>query len=1180
METKLRLKEIEIDNFKSFGKKTTIPFLPGFTTISGPNGSGKSNIVDSILFALGLSTSRTMRAERLPDLINNLSGKNEAQVTIWFTDDKETEIEVTRKIRVKDQANYTSSYYMDGRGCTLTEIHDRLSTFNVSPHGYNVVMQGDVTQVVSMSLLERRKIIDELAGVADFDRKIELAQIELGKVQEAIEKENIIMLELDERLKQLEGERNEALKYAKLKNDLRELEKHCLAGRIYKIETEYNGLKEENTTLRQKRTDSIIRLGQLNDEIEVDKQTIIDIENEVQKITEQSQKKLIEELETTKIEISKTQSGVDFLNKQIKDHKDNIENLEDEIKVLDKKVNDLERKKEKNKKEQEKLEDEIWKLNQEYQKLQDSLKTKGQKENVSTTKILEVQKKINNLKQDKEEFLTKQARLEEQVLHLKEDLDNTKEEAEKSLTELKELTQSSDYKNSKLNQLGQKHTALQRHISKLKAEEIETREELNERTKKLAKLERELDKLEVHKQVAKETSGLGSAVETILSSGIKGIHGTLAKLVYVDEKYKTAIEVACGNRLKAIVVDTDSTASNCIELLRSTKAGRATFLPLNKLKPAPTQLPITQKGALGWALDLIKFENKYRDAFYYALTDTLIMDNLENARKNIGKNRMVTLEGDLIEKSGAITGGSQPASSISFGQSGEQEQERLQREIKSLQDYVSQLENDLKELAKQIEEAKDEFDSLKTEITKEEANNSSLIETIKKLTNTSESSKQKVSELANTIETSQAELEKLQAKVKEKEQNIINLDVELQHIAAGIKDSSLEALVTSSQEIESKTKEYEIKLQELITETRSYSVEAEFNLKAKEQYQEKINNSKKEIERITGELPEHEAKLETLKEKIEKLEQEGKIETKRLSELNTKRSEISNGLITKGEQKGELQQLINQLAERVTTIELKLRELEADLNDLRTKLQEQTQNEDYKPPENIDLEKITKQIESIEKRMRSLEPVNMRAIDEYDNVSTRQKEIKDKLALLTSEKEAITLKISSYADQKKTTFFETFEGVNKHFQEIFHELSYGHGELLLENPLDPFSGGLIIRARPRDKKMQRLEAMSGGEKSLTALSFMFALQRYSPAPFYAFDEVDMFLDSFNAERLAQMVKKLSEQAQFVVVSLRRHMLEKSDQAIGVTLRADGFTQIIGVQHIERKKKEEAELMTA
>ena len=1179
MGPKLRLKEIEIDNFKSFGKRTLVPFLPGFTTISGPNGSGKSNIIDSVLFALGLSSSRTMRAEKLPDLINNISGKKEAQVIIKFTDDEKIEFEITRKIRVKENG-YTSTYYMDGKSCTLTEIHDKLLSYNISPHGYNVVMQGDVTSIISMSQIERRKIIDELAGVADFDRKIELAQIELQKVQEAVEKETIIMTELDERLSQLESERNEALKYAKLKDELRELEKHCLAARLNKLETEYNLLKDEGTTLRQKRTDSIVRLGQLNEEIEKDKQAIVDIEIEVQKISEQSQRKLIEELETNKIEVSKTQSTIDFLNKQIKDHNENIENIEKEIKSINKKLNDLEKRKEKNKEEQGKLEDEIWKLNQKYQGLQEKLKAKGQNENISTAKVLEVQKRINKLKEEKEDFVTKKTRLEEQIIHLKEDLSSYKETAEKSLAELKELTQSSEYKNSKLNQLQQRHAALQRHISKLKAEEIETKEELNERNKKLSKLERELDKLEVHKQVAKETTGPGFSVETILKSGIKGIYGTLGQLAYVEDKYKSALEVASGNRLKAIVVDTDATAAKCIELLRSTNSGRATFLPLNKLKPAPTLLVPTQKGAVGWAIELIKFENKYRDAFFYALSDTLVMDNLENARKNIGKNRMVTLEGDLLEKSGAITGGSQITSKVSFGQTSEQEQDRLYKEVKSLQDYVSQLESDLKELARQIDEAKEEFDALKTEITKEETNNSSLLETIKKLTQTSNESKEKITETANTIEQSQNELSKLDSKTREKEQDIINLEVELQHIAANVKDASLGTIVTESQEIELKIKEYESQLQEIITDSRSLSVESEFNVKAKEQYEEKINSSKKEIERITEELPKNEEKLKELQENISKLEGESEQEVKRANELNQKRSELSSGLISKGEQKGKLQQLVSELAEKVTTIELKLRELEQDLNDLKIKFQEQTQNEEYKLPENINLEEITKKIEGIEKRMRALEPVNMRAIEEYDNVTSRKKEITDKLGSLSEEKEAINTRIGSYNDQKKTTFFQTFEGVNNYFKEIFHELSYGHGELLLESQEDPFTGGLIMKAQPRDKKMQRLEAMSGGEKSLTALSFMFALQRYSPAPFYAFDEVDMFLDGINAERLANMVKKQSQSAQFVVVSLRRPMLENAQQAIGVTLRADGFTQILGVQQIQRKREKEPELATA
>lgn len=1180
MVAQLRLKQIEIDSFKSFGKKTVIPFLPGFTTISGPNGSGKSNIIDSVLFALGLSSSRTMRAERLPDLINNLSGKKEATVTIRFTDDgvgeEEKEIEVTRKIRVKDNG-YTSNYYLDGKSSTLTEVHDTLSRYNVSPHGYNVVMQGDVTSIISMSLVDRRKIIDELAGIADFDRKIELAKIELQKVQDTIEKENIVMVELKERLKQLENERNEALKYQRLKEELRELEKHCLAARIAKMEGEYNKLKEENSSLRQKRTDSIVKLGKLNDEIEQDKQTLLEIEEEVNNITSEKQKKILEEVETARVEISKSQSTIDFLNKQAKDYEENKIKLEEEIKGLEKKIAELERKQKKKNKEKEELEKEVSKYKEEYQAIQDKLKAKGQNQNLSTTKILEIQTKINKLKISREELLTKKTRTEEQLSHIQKDLEESKKEGEKALFELRDSTQSNDYKNSRLNQLQEKRAALQRHVSKLKAEEIETREELNERAKKLSRLERELDKLEVHKQVARESSQ-GAAVDTIIGSKMGGVHGTLAQLAYVDEKHQIAIDIAAGNRLRSIVVDTDSIAAKCIDLLKNTNSGRATLLPLNKLKEAPVNIPINQKGVIGNAIDLVKFEEKYRDAFFYALGDTIIVDDLDNARKLIGKYRMVTIAGELLEKSGAMTGGSAGRRSTSFGKSGEQEQDRLEKEVENLQKYVAQLEDDLKELANQIEEAKNEFDELKTEITKEEANNSSLIEKIEVLKKTSEESKNKIKEFSETIESQTQELQKLDEKVNDKDQEITNLEVELQQVAANVKDKSLEAIVTDSQDLEFKIKDCESRLQEIITEERSYSVETEFNIKAKEEYEGKIKEALAQIEKIKNELPEHETKLKTLESKVAELSEKSEEESKRLTELNSKRSGISNGLISKGEQKGELQQLVEQFAERITAIELRIREVEPDLNDLKGKFEEQTKDENYQIPEDIDLDKITKQIESIERRMKALEPINMRAIEEYDNVSNRLNEIEEKLNSLSQEKDIINSKIDNFSDQKKINFFETFEGVNKHFQEIFHELSYGHGELQLENADLPFEGGLVIRARPRDKKMQRLEAMSGGEKSLTALSFMFALQRYSPAPFYAFDEVDMFLDGVNADLLARMIKKQSERAQFVVVSLRRPMLERADQAIGVTLRSDGYTQILGIQQIN--KKDEPKLMTA
>lgn len=235
----MRIKEIELDNFKSFGKHTLVPLLDGFTTISGPNGSGKSNIIDSLLFALGLSSTRSMRAERLPDLLNNLSGKNEARVTVRFLNNDNETLEVSRRIRVKENS-YTSTYWLNGKTATLTEIHEELMKYNVSPTGFNVIMQGDVTGIVTMSATERRKIIDELAGVAEFDRLIGQAGTELDSVAEKIEHQKIILAEVLIRLEVLKTDRDQALKYLDLKTQKEAVEKDLVFVRAQEVEQKTN----------------------------------------------------------------------------------------------------------------------------------------------------------------------------------------------------------------------------------------------------------------------------------------------------------------------------------------------------------------------------------------------------------------------------------------------------------------------------------------------------------------------------------------------------------------------------------------------------------------------------------------------------------------------------------------------------------------------------------------------------------------------------------------------------------------------------------------------------------------------------------------------------------------------------------------------------------------------------
>ncbi len=308
------------------------------------------------------------------------------------------------------------------------------------------------------------------------------------------------------------------------------------------------------------------------------------------------------------------------------------------------------------------------------------------------------------------------------------------------------------------------------------------------------------------------------------------------------------------------------------------------------------------------------------------------------------------------------------------------------------------------------------------------------------------------------------------------------------------------------------------------------------------------------IAEIKAHIDEMERKVTELSEELQQLRDAKEAMHEKVTEVEIKKTKYNNDLLHLGEERQ---------ARKIAHYEL-MEELNALKEEIAVVLAEKP---DYQPPSAGTVEQLKHQVERLEKRMRALEPVNMKALEEYQHTQNRQQELQDHLDTLTTEKEEITQRIAGYDELKKRTFMESFDAINHNFQEIFAELSHGHGRLELEDPENPFNGGLIIRAQPRDKKMQRIEALSGGEKSLTALSFVFAFQRYAPAPFYAFDEVDMMLDGSNAERLARMVKRQSAQAQFVVVSLRRPMIENADHAVGVSLRADGYSRVVGIKEV-------------
>ncbi len=1172
----MRIKEIELDNFKSFGKRTVVPLLGGFTTISGPNGSGKSNIIDSLLFALGLSSTRSMRAERLPDLLNNLSGKNEAKVTVRFTDDKGNELEVTRRIRVKENS-YTSTYMLNGKNTTLTEIHDELMKYNVSPTGFNVIMQGDVTGIVTMSPSERRKIIDELAGVAEFDRRIDQANDELTSVGEKIDHQRIILTEIAARILTLQTDRDQALKYLDLKKQKESIERDLVFIRVKEGEAKLSAELARLTSLNEREE----HLLAVREKAEMD---LFQLRSEMGRIDEEIRDKggneqilLRQEQENLRGELTREENRLASVTSAAEEKSKLQKSLQAQIKTIDKHINDLNKHRKQSEIDIKSVREIYAEKEAALAKVQaqiDDLRTAKDRSSDKVTSAYEVVQKLREEKHELEVKSTKHT--------------SRREELERGLESLRSfvttnISKSAEAKGLVLS-LERKYTdtqawslGMERNIRQLEDEMSSTNEDIELKRKELEGVNRRIIELETHRDVAGE-SGFGKAVEAILKANIPGVHGTIGQLGNVDPRYTTALEICIGPRLAHIVVDDDQVAQECIEFLKSNRAGRATFVPLNKIVTQPPGLLPDRPGVIDYAYNLIEFDSRYSKAFQYACGQTIVVEDMEVGRKLLGQARMVTLSGELFEKAGSITGGQDTKAKLHFtGSKGENDLNTLQLKSKSLLGYIQGLQDALKELTTTIAEEREKLKEVHAQLAKEHADLDTKRKESENLDKDIEDAKPKLRANGDEIEQIDKDLDQYGKSLATLDKEIAKLHDELADITNSGQSSEIKNLISQAEELQVELEHIGHNVNENQREIDRLEAEERIEQNTRTGFDAQLTEVTKEIDELKVEFPGHTTRIEELKKQIDDIEIKVTSLSNELTQLRELKDQIYEKVTGCEIEKTKIEQDLLHLEEERQKCKLAHGALTETLTVLKVELEQLlAEQPDYEPPNAGTVEQLKMQSDRLEKRMRALEPVNMKALEEYDLTRQRQQEMEDNLLTLTTEKDEILQRIAGYDELKKRTFMESFDAINTNFQQIFHELSHGSGRLELENPEKPFEGGLIIRAQPREKKMQRIEALSGGEKSLTALSFVFAFQRYAPAPFYAFDEVDMMLDGSNAERLARMVKRQSEEAQFVVVSLRRPMIENSNHAIGVSLRADGYSRVVGIQEIQIPDEEQTE----
>ncbi len=1196
------IKRLELSHFKSFGGTTQIPLLPGFTVVSGPNGSGKSNILDALLFALGLASSKGMRADRLPDLVShNHSNRGrstvEASVTVTFdleeetleqeTEDRNQESEgesslhpssfilhpskewsVTRRLRVTHQGTYTSTYYINGESCTQTELHEQLNKLRIYPEGYNVVLQGDVTSIISMNPRERREIIDELAGVATFDRKIIQAKETLNEVKEREDRCRIVEKELIAQRDRLSQDRIQAEKYQKLRSEFqhkqqweavlvwRSLQKQQerLIEQIQAGDRTSAELATKLATLTAEIQQATAELNQLNARVKtLGEEELLRLQSTLA-TQEAERRQLQRQQQELSLAQSNAQSSIKQKQLEIQQHQHSLEQLVQEQQLVETQL--------------------IASLRQQRDDAQQYLDQSREAANaiadasdVWVQQQTALNRQIETLLQTLEPQRTEQAQLRERNNQLNRQIQDQSQLIQTIEPEIADKQTQLANVETQLIADADKIASLAQSLAATEQELQIQQQTQNRLLQEQREKQRQLDKLEAQAQAIQETQGT-YATKVILQSGLRGMCGLVAQLGRVEPRYQLALETSAGARLGQLVVDDDGVAAAGIELLKQKRAGRATFLPLNKIQPqrfSPTMALRYTDGFIDYAINLIECDRRYQDVFAYVFGSTVVFENLDTARRYLGQYRIVTLAGELLEPSGAMTGGSSPQrSGLHFGTSDPTESDEavgLQNRLQEIERILERCNQAISSLAAKTKHLAQALTEARQQQRENQLHSEQLQKEIKSLTQQLVGVRSQLSQTTEQLAIAQSRLEVL-------DRDLPVQEAELQQLRQTLTQLEQSQVNSQWQQMQATIKNHEQQLQERSEALRA----AEQRLKDLENHCQRLQDKIQECERRSQEYQRQASELST---------QDSEVRSQ-LAEISERMEEIHAGLI-------QIEQRMQAERQERDRVENKLRELHLtqqqlewqqqklqetqsarreELTSLRTQLQTQmAELPDPLPevPAQLDLEQLQRELRSLSKRLQAMEPVNMLALEEYERTTNRLDELSQKLVTLEAERTELLLRIENFTTLRQRAFNEAFDAVNQNFQVIFASLSEGDGYLQLDNPEDPFNSGLNLVAHPKGKPVQRLASMSGGEKSLTALSFIFALQRYRPSPFYAFDEVDMFLDGANVERLARMIKQQAQQAQFIVVSLRRPMIESAERTIGVTQARGAYTQVLGLK---------------
>ncbi len=1182
------LKSIEVQGFKSFANKIRFDFHNGITGIVGPNGSGKSNVADAVRWVLGEQRVKQLRGAKMEDVIfagtENRKPLGFAYVAITMDNSDHKlaidfdEVTVSRRIFRSGE----SEYMINGATCRLKDINELFYDTGIGKEGYSIIGQGQIDKILSGKPEERRELFDEAVGIVKFKKRKAVTCKKLEDERANIVRIKDILSELEKQVGPLKDQSETAKEYLKLRDELK----------TYDI----NGFLLESDEIKNKILDVNNNIGIVTSDLEKAK-----AELELSKLDYEKLGLILDELEDSieekknklnlsKIQVEKLEGDVKVINEQINAAKSNDEMFDERIKSLDEQISNNQADLESLKEEKEKIEDTLNNAtslqNDEDTKLAaitDNIDELNEQVENAKTEIIELLNKKSSVKTKLERYETMLEQIERRKNELSESFkqheSDSKEQEEliaKLKNELEEVSSAYDVKSAKVLDI----------TNKIKEIDINT-SSLNKKYEDCNRIyHRDSSRLESLKNITERYEGYNNSIRKVmeLKEQRKGIIGVVADIIKTEQKYEIAIETALGGSIQNIVTDDEKCAKDIIEYLKKNKFGRATFLPLSSIgnrAPFNNENVLREKGVVGLASDLVNIKKEYSGVAKYLLGRIVVVDHIDNAlllaRKYNYSLRIVTLEGELLNVGGSLTGGAYKNTSNLLGR---------RREIEDLEKSVDEFKALMDNLSKQLESEKEErgklsdsLEGLKLELQEQALLKNTVSLNIKQ-------AGEKFEELESSFKNIEKENAEIEIQVAEINDNNNVLKDELQSIEdenKKLEDSinDLNAQIDAEKEKENaqskKAEEMRIEHSKLF-EKNSFVADSIKRLEAeikriKAEKEELVNNRAGNSEEIENKL----AQIEEIKISIEK----GKDEIVFLND------EIEADIKNKEEQASDHKDFLNkrdEISEKINTLEKEI---------LRLDVQKEKHNEAleskvayiweqyeltlvsaaaFRNEELTNLNSIKRKTGELKSSIKALGDVNVNAIEEYKSVSERYEFLNAQHEDLIEAEANLVKIIEELDDGMRKQFNSEFEKIRSEFDKVFKEL-FGGGKGTIElddEDEDVLETSITITAQPPGKKLQNMMQLSGGEKALTAIALLFAIQNLKPSPFCLLDEIEAALDDSNVGRFAGYLHKLTEFTQFIVITHRKGTMSAADRLYGITMQEKGVSALVSVDLLENE----------